>query len=110
MEGFDGDPTHPIFPEPWLWELREFTYRCDTMDWQESYVDLVFARGGAERRFRFFAPQDVELSCGLLNSSGLCILDVSRRQLDGLKVRVASFEASYGTPSFWATRVVEVPV
>ena len=108
MGVFDGDPAHPILPDPWRWELLEFTYRRDPDDWRESYIDLLFARGGVERRLRFFAPQDVELSRGLPNSSGLCILDVSARQLDGLRVRVASFEQSYGTPSFWAARVVEV--
>jgi hypothetical protein len=97
---FDGDPDHPILPEPWRWELLEFTYRCNPTDWRESYVD--------ERRLRFLAPQEVEVSRGLPHSSGLCILDVSGRQLDGLRVRVASLEQSYGTPSFWAAQVVEV--
>jgi hypothetical protein len=105
---FDGDPDHPILPEPWRWELLEFTYRCNPTDWRESYVDMVFARDGKERRLRFLAPQEVEVSRGLPHSSGLCILDVSGRQLDGLRVRVASLEQSYGTPSFWAAQVVEV--
>ncbi|HZY89067.1 MAG TPA: hypothetical protein VFE78_29865 [Gemmataceae bacterium] len=108
MSGFDGDADHPILREPWRWELLELTYRRNLADWQESYIDLVLFRDGEERRLRFFAPQDVELSRGLPNSSGLCILDVSGRQLEGLRVRVASFEQSYGTPSFWAARVVEV--
>ena len=108
MGSFDGDPSHPILLEPWRWELLEFTYRRNPDDSRESYIDLVLTRDGEERRLRFFAPQDVALSRGLPNSSGLCILDVSRRQLDGLQVRVASFEQSYGTPSFWAARVVEV--
>jgi hypothetical protein len=108
VSGFDGDADHPILREPWRWELLELTYRRNLADWQESYIDLVLFRDGEERRLRFFAPQDVELSRGLPNSSGLCILDVSGRQLEGLRVRVASFEQSYGTPSFWAARVVEV--
>jgi hypothetical protein len=108
VSGFDGDPDHPILHEPWRWELLEFTYRRSLADWQESYIDLVFYRDGQKRRLRFFAPQDIELSRGLPNSAGLCILDVSGRQLDGLRVRVASFEQSCGTPSFWAARVVEV--
>jgi hypothetical protein len=105
---FDGDPDHPILPEPWRWELLEFTYRRDPADFRVSYIDLVFAQGDRERRLRFFAPQNVELSRGELNSSGMCILDVSGRQLDGLRVRVANFEQSYGAPSFWAATVVEV--
>jgi hypothetical protein len=105
---FDGDPDHPILPEPWRWDLLEFTYRRDPDDWRKSYIDLVFTRDGEKRRLRFFAPQDVELSRGMLSSDGLCIVDVSGRQLEGLQVRVASFEQSWRTPSFWAARVVDV--
>lgn len=108
MARFDGDPEHPILDSPWTWELLEFVYHRDLADWCESYIDLVFERKGVTRQLRFFAPQDVELSRGLLNSSGLCILDISGRQLEGLGVRVASFEQSWGTPTFWAARVVEV--
>jgi hypothetical protein len=108
VSDIEGDPEHPILPEPWRWELLEFSYLRNPADWRESYIDLVFARDGEQRRLRFFAPQDVELSRGSLSSSGLCILDVSSRQLDGLRVRVASFEQPYGTPSFWAARVVEI--
>src|SRR5262245_16315904 len=104
----NGDPHHSILSEPWRWELVEFSYRCEPADWRESYIDIVFARDGEQRRLLFFGPRDIELSRGLPNSAGLCILDVSGRQLDGLKVRVASFEQLYGTPSFWAERVVEI--
>lgn len=108
MAGFDGDPDHPILPDPFLWELVEFTYRRDAGDWRESYIDLVLARGGEERRLRFFAPREVELTRGVPNSSGLCILDVSGRQMEGLGVQVASFESDWCVPSFWASHVVEV--
>jgi hypothetical protein len=107
VAGFDGDPDHPILPDPFRWELLEFTYRRNPHDWRESYIDMVFTRDDEVRRLRFFAPQDLEMSRGLPNSSGLCILDVSSRQLDGLAVRVANFEQSYGAPWFWAARVVE---
>jgi hypothetical protein len=108
VEGFDGDPDHPILPDPWRWELREFTYRCQPADSREPYIDMVFARDGEERRLRFFAPQALEMSRGLPNSFGMCILDISRRQLEGLRVRVANYEQAYGAPSFWAASVVEV--
>ena len=108
MSGFDGDPDHPILPDPFRWELVEFTYRRDSHDGRESYIDLVLARDGEVRRLRFFAPRDLEITRGLPTSSGLCILDVRGRQLDGLGVRVTSFEACPGAPSFWAARVVEL--
>ena len=108
MGSFDGDPDHSILPEPWRWELLEFTYRRNRPDLRESYIDMVFAREGKEKRLRFFSPQSLELSQGLPNSFGMCILDVSGRQLDDLRVRVANFEHAYCAPLFWAARVVEV--
>jgi hypothetical protein len=107
VAGPDGDPDHPILPDPYRWELVEFTYRRAD-DWRESYIDLVLARAGVERRLRFFAPRDVELSRGLPNSSGLYIQDVSGRQMEDVRVRVGSFEEHWGVPSFWAASVVEV--
>ena len=108
MAGPDGDPDHPILPEPWRWELVEFTYRRDPADWRASYIDLVLARDGVERRLRFFAPREVELSRGMPNSSGLYIQNVSRRQMEGVGVRVGTFEGDWCVPSFWAASVVEV--
>jgi len=105
---FDGDPDHPILPDPWRWELREFTFRRDQDDWRESYIDLVFERDRVPKRLRFFAPQQVQISEGIPNAFGMVILDVSGRQLDGLGVRIANFEQSYGARTFWAARVIEV--
>ncbi len=103
-----GDPEHPILSHPYSWELVEFMYREDQSDWRESYIDLVFARDGQERRLRFLAPRDLEMSRGLPNSIGLVILDISGRQLEGIKVRVDNFEQSHGAPRFWAAEVFEV--
>jgi hypothetical protein len=105
---FDGDPDHPILHEPFLWELVEFTYRRDRSDWRRSYIDMVFAQGEVKRRLRFFAPQGLEVRRGLPSSSGMCILDVSGRQMEGLRVRVANFEGFCGVPQFWAAEVIEV--
>lgn len=46
----DDDLHHPILPDPYLWEVLEFTYRRDPDDWCETYIDLLFARDGVERR------------------------------------------------------------
>jgi hypothetical protein len=58
----EGDPDHPIIDAPFRWELVAFTYRCATA-WEESYIDLVLARDGVERRLRFFGPRDLVLDC-----------------------------------------------
>lgn len=108
MASFDGDPEHSILADAWQWELVEFAYRRDPTSRWESYIDMVFARDGKQRRLRFIGPQELEISRGLPNSMGMCILDVSSRQLEGLRVRVANFEQFGGAPSFWATQVVEI--
>jgi hypothetical protein len=107
VSGPDGDPDHPILPDPFGWELVEFAYRRAN-DWRESYIDLVLARDGVERRLRFFAPREVELTRGIPNSSGLYIQDVRGRQMEGVGVRVGTFEEDWCVPSFWAESVVEV--
>lgn len=108
MSSIDGDNEHPILQAPWTWELTEFVYHRNRENWNASYIDLVFEREGKVRRLRFFAPQDLEMGEGLPNSSGMCILDVSDRQMEGLRVRVANFEQPHGAPTFWAARVIEV--
>lgn len=107
LDGSERDPDHPIIDAPFRWDLVEFTYRHAT-ERDESYIDLVLARNGVERRLRFFGPRDVLLSQGLPNSSGLYIADATGRGMEGIGVRVGSFEPDWCVPSFWASRVVEI--
>jgi hypothetical protein len=69
-DGSERDPDHPFIDAPFRWELVEFTYRREA-EWGESYIDLVLARDGVERRLRFFGPRDLVLDRGLPNGSGL---------------------------------------
>jgi hypothetical protein len=108
MGTYDNDPDHPILNDPYSWELLEFTYRRDPTDGVHSHIDMVFLRGGETCRLRFYNPQQIEMSAGVPNSFGMCILDVSQRQLQGIGVRVANFEESNGAPTFWAERVVNL--
>ncbi len=109
MKNFDGDPCHPILADPYSWEILEFTYRRDSADWCKSYIDLVFVRDGKERRLRFFAPRQVELPRGELgDGSRVFIVDLARRQMEDLGVRVLSYESDWCVPSFYAKSVVEV--
>ena len=108
MANFNGDPEHPILPEPFRWELVEFSFRRSESDWKDCYIDMLFARDGEERRLRFYGPRDLEIIHDLPVSSGMCILDVTARQLDDLRVRVANFEGATGAPPFWASQVVDL--
>ena len=105
----EDDPYHPILPDPYSWGLVEFTYRLDPADWRETYIDLLFTRGGVERRLRFFAPREVEMPRGAMGSwCRVYIADVRVRQMEDIGVRVGSFEPDWCVPSFWASSVIEV--
>jgi hypothetical protein len=101
------DPDHPVIERPFEYKIIEFSF-VSPMDGSESYVDLGLAKGGSLRRLRFWGPQDIRITQGFPSSSGLAVLDVSSRQMDGIRVRVANFEANTGCPEFWAREVVEL--
>jgi hypothetical protein len=109
MATFDDDPDHPILDNPFSWELLELTYRRDRRAVWQSHIDMVFEREGETRRLRFYNPRSIEwCPGGVPNSNGMCILDVTRRQMEGISVRVANFEQSHGAPTFWAERVIDL--
>ena len=102
----DPDPYHPVIDRPHEYEIVEFTY-VSPLDGSEPYIDLELLKGDRLRLLRFFSPQDLQITKGFPNSSGLTILDVRARQMDGLGVRMANCEAHGGCPEFWARDVVE---
>ncbi len=109
MSNPGDDPFHPILLDPYSWALVEFSYRLDPHDWRQTHIDLVFVRDGLERRLRFFAPRQVELPRGQMGDwCRVYVADVSGRQMEGIGVRVGSFEPDWCVPSFWAASVVEV--
>jgi hypothetical protein len=105
---YDGDPDHPIVERPWEYEMVGLCYHRDLNSAADSYIDLTLQKGGHRRCLRFFGPEGLEITAGFPSSSGLCILDVSRRRLEGLRVRVANYEAGSGPPTFWAREVVDL--
>ena len=104
----DNDPDHPIIERPWEYEIVGLSYHCDFDSWADSYIDLTLQKGSHRRRFRFFGPRNLQITEGFPNSSGLCILDVSQRQLEGIGIRVDDFEAFGGCPTFWARKVIDL--
>jgi hypothetical protein len=104
----DADPDHPIIERPWEYEIVGLCYHNERDSAPEPYIDLVLQNGRDRRCLRFLGPRDLEITGGFPSSSGLCILDVSRRQLEGLRVWVANFENGGGCPTFWAREVVEL--
>ena len=105
------DPHHPIIERPWEFQIVGFSYHRDLESWADSYLDLILQRGGCRRRLRFFGPQALHIDegfPGFPSSSGLNVLDVSKRQLEGISVRVANFEQTGGCPTFWARNVIDL--
>src|SRR5262245_39914674 len=106
---FDGDPDHAIIDRPFEYEILEFCYHNDPDDSRNGYLDLALRLGDDVRRPRFLQPQDLEIEKGFPRpTGGMCILDVRDRRLEGIKVRVADFEASWGKVSFWAREVLDL--
>jgi hypothetical protein len=103
-----ADPDHPIIDRPWEYEIVGLCYNRSLDCSDGSFIDLTLQKGPAVRRLRFYGPQRLLIDEGFPSSSGLQILDVSRRQMEGLKVRVANFEPSGGCPTFWAQEVVDL--
>lgn len=108
---FDGDPDHPIIDRPFNYQIVLFCYHNDPDNPRNAYLDLTLQRGTSVRRLRFLQPQDLEIEKGFPKpTGGMCILDVRHRQLDGINVRVADFEASLGRVTFWAREVLDLDI
>jgi len=103
-----GDEYHPIIDHPWKYDVVEFCYSRDLDDWSSARVDMTLQRDATVRRLRFLGAQRISIEEGFpVRTSGLCILDVSSAQLEGLRVHVTDFEASPGKIEFWAREVID---
>ena len=102
----EQDLPHPIIERPH--EYRILSMRYDTgLDEHESFLDLHLGRGVTVRKLRFWSPQSLKIEEGVPEpTSGMTTLDVGSRQMDGLGVRVADSEVSWGAITFWARDVV----
>jgi hypothetical protein len=99
------DPRHPIIERPWQYRIVSFSY----VEGSEPYVDLALRKGDTTRRLRFLSPQGIEIENGFPSTTGgMCILDVQARGLEGIGVRLADFEASWGKVTLWARAVVDL--
>lgn len=101
------DPDHPIIERPFRYQIGALHYHVG-LDGAEPYLDLDLHHGGVDRRLRFWSPRQLVIEDGFPNPThGMAILDVRGRRLDGLRVWVTDFEASWGKISFWARDVVD---
>jgi hypothetical protein len=105
----EKDRQHPIIESPWLYSIAEFRYHAG-LDGTEPFIDLVLRRESVSRRLRFWSPCDLQIEegCFPAPTGGLAILDVTERQLDGLRVLVTDYEGTRGSITFWARSVVDL--
>ena len=100
------DPDHPILPRAFEYEIVALHLQKEPPDGSEPYLELTLKRGSERRLLRFWSPQDLEVERGgPAMTSGFQILDISRRGLEHLGVRVTDFEASHGAVHFVARSV-----
>lgn len=102
------DPDHPIIKSPWQYRITDIHYHIEHGNDEESFLDLSLQKDDIIRHLRFLRPQNLQIGKGFPNHEGLCILDISGRQLCGIGVEVADFENSSGSISFLAQEVIDL--
>ena len=108
MNQSDQDPFHPIIQNPHEYEIQELHWKRSTTD-SEEYIDLTLQKESIVRRVRFFEPRDICIEKGFpVSTNGMEILDVRKRGMEGIGVRLGDFEASNGSITFWAREVVDL--
>jgi len=104
----EQEPYHPIIDKPWNYDIVELRYHIEP-NIRESFIDLHLQRGSILRRLRFIGPRNLQIEAGFpCPTRGLCILDVRKRQCEGVCVAVADFEGNHGSITFLAQQVVDI--
>ena len=101
--------NHPIIENPWEYRIIDFHYVCEAGDILEHYIDLSLKKDSVVRKLRFYGPRNLVIEQGFPSSThGMEVLDVSTRGQEDIGVEVSDFEASLGSITFVAKKVVEL--
>jgi hypothetical protein len=104
----DDSPDHEIIENPWEYRIVRLDYQRDPDKPCDAFLDLTFSKAESVRRLRFLRPKNLLIGEGFPDhTAGLVILDISNRQLEGLRVEVANFENSPGI-TFYAAEVLDL--
>jgi len=104
------DPLHPVLKDAYQYHVVMVHLELAPIDGGEPYLDLGLQRGAERVHLRFWSPQDLSIERGgPVMTSGLCILDIRSRQLDGLGIQVDDFESTNGSIRFMSRSVVALP-
>jgi len=101
----EADPQHPVLDRPWEYTIVGFNYQGDE---GEPFLELSLRRGDDFRRLRFLSPRDIKLDAFFAaGPSGIAILDVSARQMEGVRVWVCDDVTGHDCLlTFWAREVL----
>lgn len=109
MRRDERDPIHSILEKSWEYEIVGLRLERDPLDEDEPYLDLTLRCVGERRVLRFWSPQDLEVERGgPCAASGLMILDIHARGMEGIGVRVDDREGGSGSVRFVARAVEEI--
>ena len=101
-----GELVHPILTDPHLYSIVGFNFQKDPWGVESSYIELTLMKGNSVIKLKFIDPTDVWIERGFpQKTSGLSILDVSSRQIQGVSIEVTDFESNYGEIHFFAKDV-----
>ena len=101
---------HPIIDKPWEYDIIEFRYhiKSDTND--ESFIDIYFKKEKIIRKLRFTKPMKLIIGEDFPHAtSGFCILDIKKRQWDGINIEVGNFEQG-DSITFYSQDVIDLDV
>lgn len=105
----ESDPHHPILDKVWRYEIVGLRLEKEPLDGDEPFLDLTLRFGRDRRLLRFWSPVELEIEKGgPVMTSGLVILDISKRGLYRIGVMVTDFEATQGSVRFLARAVEEI--
>ena len=103
------EKTHPIIDKPFEYRIIGFNYQVNLEDHLKSYIDLTLKKGSKIKRLRFYGPQNLKIEEGFpVQTFGMEIIDVRKRQLEDMNLWVTDFEGSPGSITFWAKSVVDL--
>ena len=87
------DKIHSIITRPHEYEATYFGYKIEKENTKNSYIDIHLKKGNEVRKLRFLQPTQVEIEKGFNgNICGMEILDIRKRQLEGIGIEVRNFE------------------
>ena len=106
----DEPKLHPILDRPHEYDIRDFRYHVEKEDPSDSFIEMTLQKNTDTVTLRFWQPSNLKIEQGFPRPTrGMVFYDRSSDGLEGVKVEVADFEASWGSITFCARSVEKYP-